>query len=642
MRRGFVLLLLALVVAGSAYALPSYQGVRGLNRVVDAKPIGAGEFSLALFSFMGQSRDVRTGILGGTSYDIEDTEYDGTWYITTAFGLGSKFEVAGRVSYVLNALNRCDVANRLDAVGDWENDDGFSEAALFIKYGTPLSERFHIGLMPWAGFAIYDGGDQPYVIDYDGYDGIWHMWQPMFEMRRPMIGTNLSAGADLLMSLDMDPAALHLNVGYHYYRQSFEFTDRRYSGSGWTDTVDVDMEVEDPVFRLAAGVEYPIGNVTLFTEAEWMHHMTRDWEMGDNEDFDDYISVSPGLRLSTKSGLAFDVVGSFALSDFDPEFTDLGHHAYQAGETPSNNYRAHFAPFPGGYPPEWGVGLNIMYSSDLRPDPTTGMLSGVVTDAETGALLSADVGFPGTAVAGVTTDMETGYYEAELPEGSVDVSASAEGYQTASAMVSIPAGGSITRDFALQPISGMIVGSVTDLQSGLPIAGATVDSDIPESDMTGSDGLYGFDAPEGTWTVTATAPGYLGDTAVETVMAGETVTIDFELQPVDFEPVYFEVDRSNVRQQFHDQLAGIAEAISEGDLSVLIAGHTDSDNTDEYNMRLSEERAQAVYDYLVDLGVPPSLLSTEGYGENRPAVPNTSPENKALNRRVEFVVEGAM
>jgi OOP family OmpA-OmpF porin len=70
--------------------------------------------------------------------------------------------------------------------------------------------------------------------------------------------------------------------------------------------------------------------------------------------------------------------------------------------------------------------------------------------------------------------------------------------------------------------------------------------------------------------------------------------------------------------------------------SIEVEGHTDSEGTDERNQELSERRAQAVSDYLVEAGIDASRLSAVGYGSTRPVAPNTAARNMAKNRRVEF------
>ncbi len=638
MKKGLLLFTTLLLIAGSAVALPSYSGLRGLNRTVDAKPIGSGEFSIALFSFLGLSDDTRTAQLSGGAQDVTDTEYNGTWHITAGVGLSEKFEIAGRVTYVWNCLHRESVEGREDLIGGQnENDDGFSAANLFLKYSFNPESDFVFGIMPWAGFGIYSGGDSPYVTNYNQYDGIWHSDEPMFQMRRPMIGSDLSAGIDLLASMDLHPVVLHTNVGYHYFKQNFQFTDVRY---GTSDTVAVDMDVEDPVIHVAMGIEYPMSGLTLFAEAEWRHFLNRDFEDGNGERYDDMIIVQPGLRFPIGAGFSCDLVGAFGLDTFDPEWSDLGHRFFQEGGNPTDETRADFAPFPEGYYPAMGVGVNLMYSGTIAAAPGTGIMSGTVTDARTGEALEATVAFPGNAIEPAGSDVETGFYSAELPEGSVSVAVNSPGYIGVNETVQVDGGVDFTNNYALQPEPGTVMGSVTDIETGLAISGATVAAtdDPAASDRTGTDGLYEFSADEGSCAVTASASDYLSTTESVDILSGDMVALDFQLQSVDFEPIYFIVNEYNIQSEYVSVLDAIAENIIGNGLTVQISGYADDDYTEEYNQTLSENRAEAVFDYLVDLGVSASSLSTIGYGESMPAAPNTSAANKALNRRAEFVV----
>jgi OmpA-OmpF porin, OOP family len=74
------------------------------------------------------------------------------------------------------------------------------------------------------------------------------------------------------------------------------------------------------------------------------------------------------------------------------------------------------------------------------------------------------------------------------------------------------------------------------------------------------------------------------------------------------------------------------------ELAIEVGGHTDSDGSDVANQRLSERRAASVVGYLQTKGIPASRMTAIGYGEARPLVANSSSENKARNRRIEFSV----
>jgi outer membrane protein OmpA-like peptidoglycan-associated protein len=74
---------------------------------------------------------------------------------------------------------------------------------------------------------------------------------------------------------------------------------------------------------------------------------------------------------------------------------------------------------------------------------------------------------------------------------------------------------------------------------------------------------------------------------------------------------------------------------------VRIEGHTDGTGSAASNLVLSQARAQTVLDSLIAQGIAPGRLSAEGFGETRPKVPDTTPENRAVNRRVEFIIQNS-
>lgn len=77
------------------------------------------------------------------------------------------------------------------------------------------------------------------------------------------------------------------------------------------------------------------------------------------------------------------------------------------------------------------------------------------------------------------------------------------------------------------------------------------------------------------------------------------------------------------------------------DLNIEVAGHTDDTGEADFNLALSERRAKAVMDYLIQYGVDTSRLTYRGYGESEPVADNTTIEGRARNRRVELRVLGS-
>ena len=72
-------------------------------------------------------------------------------------------------------------------------------------------------------------------------------------------------------------------------------------------------------------------------------------------------------------------------------------------------------------------------------------------------------------------------------------------------------------------------------------------------------------------------------------------------------------------------------------LKFSVEGHTDSAGDNDFNQKLSEQRAEAVKDKLIEMGISPDRLTSKGFGESLPIASNDTPEGKANNRRVEFV-----
>lgn len=100
--------------------------------------------------------------------------------------------------------------------------------------------------------------------------------------------------------------------------------------------------------------------------------------------------------------------------------------------------------------------------------------------------------------------------------------------------------------------------------------------------------------------------------------------------------VTFDFDSANIPAGQDSDIRSTAEFLKEfPQLDVVIEGHTDDLGPESYNLKLSQERAKAVGDSLVDFGIEESRVSTVGYGEAQPLVPNTSKANRADNRRVE-------
>lgn len=104
--------------------------------------------------------------------------------------------------------------------------------------------------------------------------------------------------------------------------------------------------------------------------------------------------------------------------------------------------------------------------------------------------------------------------------------------------------------------------------------------------------------------------------------------------------IYFDPGKATIQERSFDLVSEIASVLTAHPelKKVRVEGHTDSDGNDAANLKLSQARANAVVAFLVSKGVDASRLDPVGFGESRPLEPNTTPEGKAKNRRVEFII----
>ena len=104
--------------------------------------------------------------------------------------------------------------------------------------------------------------------------------------------------------------------------------------------------------------------------------------------------------------------------------------------------------------------------------------------------------------------------------------------------------------------------------------------------------------------------------------------------------VFFAFGKAKIDPKSYPLLDEIAQALKDHPTFVVrIEGHTDNVGSDKKNLKLSQDRADAVRDYLIKKGIEPHRLKAIGYGESRPIDDNSTPEGRAVNRRVEFHIE---
>jgi outer membrane protein OmpA-like peptidoglycan-associated protein len=112
------------------------------------------------------------------------------------------------------------------------------------------------------------------------------------------------------------------------------------------------------------------------------------------------------------------------------------------------------------------------------------------------------------------------------------------------------------------------------------------------------------------------------------------------LDQIQFEFNRAALKRENKRDP-HDSrkiLGAVAQILKDNpNVTLEVQGHTDNVGNPDYNQKLSQARAETVRKYLVSKGIAPNRLTARGYGMSQPIVPNTTEENRAINRRVQFI-----
>ena len=100
--------------------------------------------------------------------------------------------------------------------------------------------------------------------------------------------------------------------------------------------------------------------------------------------------------------------------------------------------------------------------------------------------------------------------------------------------------------------------------------------------------------------------------------------------------VFFDTGKSILKPQSYPELNKLVKVLQRrASMEIELAGHTDSIGSDEYNLQLSSNRAEAVRQYLISKGISPSRINAVGYGKNQPIDTNGTETGRANNRRTE-------
>ncbi len=110
-------------------------------------------------------------------------------------------------------------------------------------------------------------------------------------------------------------------------------------------------------------------------------------------------------------------------------------------------------------------------------------------------------------------------------------------------------------------------------------------------------------------------------------------------QVVRLNNVFFDFDKWDLRPESFLELNRVVKLLQDNPaIEIEMSAHTDSYGSDDYNYKLSDNRARSVMEYILAKGISPNRITSQGYGETKHVAPNDTPENRQLNRRVEFTI----
>jgi peptidoglycan-associated lipoprotein len=185
--------------------------------------------------------------------------------------------------------------------------------------------------------------------------------------------------------------------------------------------------------------------------------------------------------------------------------------------------------------------------------------------------------------------------------------------------------------FEMPPLQFAITGLVKDEKSGAPVVASTVQliaSDGTNLQVTtGNSGDFKFALrPDVDYIFLASKDGYLNGKARETTRGQEksrdyltTILLTPIDKPIELPNIFYDFGKWDLRPESMVSLDKLIETLADNpNITIELMSHTDSRDTEEFNLALSQQRAQSVVDYLIGKGVDEARLSPRGYGESSP------------------------
>lgn len=203
----------------------------------------------------------------------------------------------------------------------------------------------------------------------------------------------------------------------------------------------------------------------------------------------------------------------------------------------------------------------------------------------------------------------------------------------------------------------MVTGNVYNKKTGEPVTASLLYETLPDGVQVGNalsspfDGAFKIVLPfNRNYSIRATANHFFSmsenlnlDSMVQagyTEIHKDLFLVPIEIgQTVRLNNVFFDFDKWELRKESFVELDRVVKLLAENPaIEIELSAHTDSKGSDDYNYKLSDNRARSVMEYLITKGIAASRLRSQGYGETKPLSSNDTDDGRQLNRRVEFTI----
>jgi OOP family OmpA-OmpF porin len=203
----------------------------------------------------------------------------------------------------------------------------------------------------------------------------------------------------------------------------------------------------------------------------------------------------------------------------------------------------------------------------------------------------------------------------------------------------------------------LVSGNVYNKKTGRPLSASLIYETLPDGAVAGNglsspeDGAFKMVLPyDKNYSIRATADHFFAISENlnldSLIKAGyKEIHKDLYLVPIEvgqvvrLNNVFFDFDKWDLRPESFLELDRVVKLLNENPGIVIeMSAHTDSRGSDDYNYKLSDDRARSVMNYILTKGIAPARITSQGYGETKPVVPNDTDENRQTNRRVEFKI----